>query len=121
MSNDPIAALRLRDFRLFSLGGVLAIIGQQMQSVSVGWELYERTNSAMALGWVGLIQALPVILLALPAGHLADRFDRRRIVMLTQVVVAFTSLALAAISYYHGSVSLFYLILLLGGIGRAFM
>ena len=48
-----------------------------MQSVAVGWELYERTGSATALGLVGLVQVLPVLLLAIPAGHAADRYNRK--------------------------------------------
>jgi MFS family permease len=119
-SHDPFAALRLRDFQLYSAGGLLAIIGQQMQSVAVGWELYERTNSAISLGFVGLLQALPVILLALPAGQLADRFDRRRIVQVAQLFMSLSSIGLAALSYYKGPVSLFYALLLLWAIAKAF-
>ncbi|MBI4850853.1 MAG: MFS transporter [Acidobacteria bacterium] len=119
-SHDPFAALRLRDFRLYSIGGLLAIIGQQMQSVAVGWELYERTGSAMALGWVGLVQALPVLLLALPAGQLADRFDRRRIVIVAQVFMSLCSAGLALLSYYKGSITLLYALLLMWGIAKAF-
>jgi MFS family permease len=119
-SHDPFAALRIRDFKLYSIGGLLAIIGQQMQSVAVGWELYERTNSAMSLGWIGLVQALPVILLALPAGQLADRFDRRRIVMIAQIFMSLCSVGLALLSYYKGSVTLLYGLLLLWGVAKAF-
>ncbi len=119
-SHDPFAALRLRDFQLYSAGGLLAIIGQQMQSVAVGWELYERTNSAMSLGFIGLLQALPVILLALPAGQLADRIDRRRIVQAAQLFMSFCSVGLALLSYYKGPVLLFYALLLLWGVAKAF-
>lgn len=119
-SHDPFAALRLRDFRLYSIGGLLAIIGQQMQSVAVGWELYERTNSAMSLGWIGLVQALPVILLALPAGQLADRFDRRHIVIVAQVFMSLCSIGLAFFSYYKASIGLLYALLLLWGVAKAF-
>ncbi|MFY9222621.1 MAG: MFS transporter [Blastocatellia bacterium] len=119
--HDPIAALRIKDFQLYSMGAVLAVIGSQMQSVAVGWELYERTNSALSLGWVGLLQALPVILLALPAGQLADQYDRRRIVLMTQVFTTFCSIGLALISYYHAPIFLVYPLLLLGGVAKAFM
>ncbi len=91
-----------------------------MQSAAVGWELYERTHSAMALGFVGLVQVLPVILLTLPAGHVADTFERRRIVVLAQIAFAFSSLGLAIISKAAGPVYLMYLCLLLSGIARAF-
>lgn len=118
--NDPYSALRFRSFRLFAIGSVIASIGSNAQSVAVGWELYERTHSAMALAWVGLVQALPIMLLALPAGHLADRMDRRRIVMISELVMAATSLGLAAMSYLKGPVEWMYVMLLLGAVARAF-
>jgi len=117
---DPYAALRFRDYRLFALGNWASIMGQQMLSVAIGWELYERTHSALSLGLVGLVQVLPVIFLALPAGHMADQFDRRTIVMITQGVLALCSLGLAVISYQHGLVILIYLCLFAIGIARAF-
>ena len=57
-----------------------------MLQVALGWELYERTHSAFALGMVGLVTVIPVVLLALPAGHLADRMDRKKIVIAAQAV-----------------------------------
>ena len=66
--HDPYAALRLVDYRRFLIGGIMASAGAEMQVVAVGWELYERTGSATALGLVGLVMVIPVILLALPAG-----------------------------------------------------
>src|ERR1700722_17296323 len=80
--HDPYAAIRLSGFRLYSLGWVPAVLGDQMQSVAIGWVLFERTHRAITLGWVGLMQALPVISLALVAGQIADRFDRRRVVQI---------------------------------------
>lgn len=91
-----------------------------MLQVALGWELYERTNSALALGLVGLVTAIPVIVLALPAGHLADRMDRKRIVIAAQVVFIITSLALAALSFAQGPIPLVYAVLLLGGIAQAY-
>lgn len=117
---DSYVALRFKNFRLYIAGTLIAVIGQQMQSVAVGWELYERTGSAMALGWVGFVQALPVILLALPAGQLADWVSRKRIVMGAQVVLAASSLGLAYLSYTQGSLELVYLLLFLSGVARAF-
>jgi len=63
------------------------------------WEIYSRTGSKMDLGWIGLVQALPVMILALPAGHVADRYDRRKVVMAAQVVAVICSIALAALSW----------------------
>ena len=76
-ASDPYAAFRSRGFRLFAMGGLLQVIGRQMLSVGVGWEVYRRTGSALALGLVGLVSALPVIALAIPAGIVADRFSRK--------------------------------------------
>ena len=59
---------------------LIASLCQQALGVAVGWDIYERTGSVMALGWVGLAQFIPVLLFFLPAGQLADRYDRRRIV-----------------------------------------
>jgi MFS family permease len=118
--HDPYAALRFRDFRLLSLGQFIAILGEQMVGVAIGWELYERTRSALALGLVGLVQVIPVILLSLPAGHVADRFNRLRIAIATQLALALCSLGLALLSLTQGQLVLIYACLLLIGVARAF-
>jgi MFS family permease len=117
---DPYAPWRRRDYRLYLFGNMAVNIGANMQSVAVGWELYERTGSAMSLAWVGLVQALPIMLLALPAGQLADRLDRRKIVLFGLLVMAAASLGLAIVSHQHGSVEWMYAMLLIGAGGRAF-
>jgi MFS family permease len=88
--------------------------------VALGWELYERTHSALALGLVGLATALPVIILALPAGDLADRIDRKRILVWSQVGFIVDSLALAALSYWRGPIVLVYVAILARGAIQAF-
>jgi len=90
-----------------------------MQTVAVGWYLYERTDSALALGGVGLAQVLPIILLTLPAGHLADRYERKHILRLALLLGAACSLSLAYVAYVHGAVALIYFLLVLNGIARA--
>jgi len=117
--HDAYAALRIRDYLLYSLGSLFSGIGSNMQAVAVGWELYDRTGKAMALGWVGLVQALPVILFALPAGQLADRFDRRRLVMLGQFLSAVCSLGLAYLSFTNGPIPAFYVLLFLFAVARS--
>lgn len=92
--SGPRAVLALRDFQLFTTLTFLTAVLQQTQAVAVGWDLYERTGSAMALGWVGLAQFLPVMLLFLPAGHCADRYDRRWIMVASQVLLAIGSIGL---------------------------
>ncbi len=91
-----------------------------MQDVAVGWQLYERTHSAMALGMIGLVQVIPVIVLVLPAGHVADRFDRRRLLMLAELLMAAAATALAVISFTGAPTPLIYGAMLFSGISRAF-
>lgn len=119
-SHDPYMAFRFRDYRLLLGGSLLANIGRSMLSVAIGWELYVRTDSAMALGWVGLVQALPIIVLAIPAGHLADRMDRKWIVFVSRIVMALASLGLVYLSKTHGAISMIYACLLLEAIAQAF-
>jgi MFS family permease len=68
-----------RDYMLFLAARTLSSVAIRMQAVAVGWQVYEATRSPLDLGWVGLSQFLPFVLLVLPAGHAADRFDRRKI------------------------------------------
>ena len=89
------AVLRIRDFQLYLAGRFIASVGQQMLGTAVGWELYERTRSSLALGIVGLVQIAPLVLLTLPAGHIADQRDRRRIVVWTEIFMALSALGLA--------------------------
>lgn len=119
--HDPFAALRYRDYRLFTAGRVLLFTGSQMQTVALGWELYDRTNSALVLGGVGLAQVLPMIALTFIAGHLADKSDRQRTTLVSIVLLILCSLALAVISYTRGSLVLVYTFLSLTGVARAFL
>jgi MFS family permease len=119
-AHDPYAALRHHDYRRLLAGNVLASVANEMQSMVVGWELYERTDSQLALGMVGLVQFVPVFLLALPAGHAADRFNRKWLVIGTRGLGALTSLGLAALSFWQGPVPLVFGCLLLTGVVTAF-
>lgn len=83
---------------LFLAARTLSSIAVRMQAVAVGWQVYETTRSPLDLGWVGLSQFLPFVLLVLPAGHVADRYDRRRIAtacIATQVVCVAALLGLS--------------------------
>jgi MFS family permease len=81
---DAYAAFRSRDFRLLLSANFLSTLGMQMLSLAVSWDLYIRTRSAIVLGNVGFVQVAPFLLFALPAGHFADRHDRRRVMIVTQ-------------------------------------
>jgi MFS family permease len=118
---DAYAVLRNRDLRLYLIGRLIAIIGQQMFAMALGWEIYERTGSALALGFVGLTQVIPMILCTLPAGHFADIYNRKRIIVLATLVVAGANLALAGISAERWPVLLIYLCLGLLGTARTFL
>jgi len=124
---SPYAILRNRNFSLYALARFIATFGQQMLFVAVGWELYERTHSSLALGLVGLTQFLPLLAMTLPAGHLADSRDRKGIIMVTLAVLAAASLGLAlvswtwaAVAWTHGEVYWVYFFLLLSGAARTF-
>jgi MFS family permease len=117
---DPYAALRYRDFRLLLIGRLITSFSSEMLSFAIGWELWLRTRSAFALGMVGLAQVVPVLLFSLLAGHVADQYNRRRIVLITQTFLALCALGLAFISLFQGSVYLVYLCLVGIGTARAF-
>ncbi len=109
----PFAALHVRSYRLYLIGWFVALMGTRVQAIAIGWEMYQRTGDALALGLVGLAQALPTMLLALPAGYLADRISRPKLIVFSLAGVMVTSLGLATLSYTHGSVALMYVLLFL--------
>jgi MFS family permease len=97
-AHDPLAPFRSRDYRRFSGVALLAAMIERSQGVALGWDVYERTGSALALGALGLAQFLPVLVLFLPAGSLADRFDRRWILVLSFAAWGAANLLLAVTS-----------------------
>jgi MFS family permease len=118
---DAYAVLRNPDLRLYLTGRLIAIIGQQMFTMALGWEIYERTGSALALGFVGLTQVVPMIFCTLPAGHFADIYNRKRIIVWMTLIVAVANLALAGISAARAPVLLIYLCLIVTGTARTFL
>lgn len=115
------SVLRVRDFRLFLTGRFLGTLGAQVQSVAVGWQVYDITRDPMALGFVGLAQFLPMVLLMLPAGDIADRVDRRLIVAASYVLQAAAIALLIALTRMEAHAAWpFYLVLVLTGVSRAF-
>jgi MFS family permease len=119
-AHDAYAALRLPDYRRLLGGGVIASLGAEMLATAVGYEVLERTESALALGLVGLAQFLPVLLLALPAGYLADHFDRRYVLIGALTIMGSAATGLAVLSLTAGPIPIVYLCLVLIGVGRAF-
>src|SRR6185436_642410 len=103
------------------IGRLVATLGQQMFVMALGWELYERTHSAFALGLVGLTQVVPMVLFTLPAGHLADNYNRKRIILLSTILVAAVNLGLTGISAVQAPVGYVYLCLFITGSARTFL
>ena len=81
-----LRALRHRNFRLYWFGQVISLTGSWMQMVAQGWLVLKLTGSAWDLGVVGAMATVPVLLFGLPAGAMADRFDKRKIVIVTQTL-----------------------------------
>ncbi|MEO2004629.1 MAG: MFS transporter [Candidatus Poribacteria bacterium] len=96
--HDAYAAFRHRSYTLYMLGTSLTTIGMGAQGLAVGLELYKRTSDELLLGLVGLTTAAPMMLLILPAGYIADRLDRRRILAVSAVGVCCASAGLAVAS-----------------------
>lgn len=118
---DRYAVLRNRDFTAFLAARFLATLAVQMQTVAVGWQVYEVTRDPLDLGLVGLSQFLPFVLLVLPAGHLADSRDRRRILTACFALEALCALLLLAFAWRGlSSAAPVFAVMVLFGTARAF-
>ena len=110
-----------KDFRFYSAARLIGIMGAEAQSVGVAWQVYQLTHSALALGYTGLALFLPGIFFVLPAGHVADRYDRRAVILVCNSVQAIaTALLLFLTLRGIGSIWVVYGILFLIGTGRCF-
>ncbi|MBX3379658.1 MAG: MFS transporter [Phycisphaeraceae bacterium] len=127
--HDPYSALRLPNYRLFAAGFVTSATGLQMMGMALAWEIYERAKAeeffgkdgaALALGFIGLARALPVVAMALPAGYVIDTFDRKHVLFLTQSGFAVMAALLALASYSAASLWLMFLLITLSGCVRSF-
>ncbi|HYO53136.1 MFS transporter [Archangium sp.] len=125
-SSDASAAFapsvfRHRDFRLYQLARLCAVLAVQIESVAIGWQVYELTGSALALGYTGLAQFLPFLAFSIVGGQVADRVDRRTILAVCQGVMLLCSLLLLSFSLGHiQDVRFVYGVLVLFGTARAF-
>jgi MFS family permease len=109
------------DFTLYQVARLFTVIGSEMQSVAVGWQVYEVTKRPLDLGLVGLAQFLPGVLLFLVSGHAADRFNRRNIMAACYVGYALCSAMLLEITLRGGhTVAPIYVVLILVGVVRSF-
>ena len=98
---DPYAAFRSWDYRCYAVGNLISSLGRQVLGVAIGYEIFQRTHSATALGLVGLMGALPIVALSIPAGLTADRWNRKTIILATQLVTALASVGLTFLAIGH--------------------
>jgi MFS family permease len=112
----PWQVLKQRDFGFFWASLLFSAVGSQISTVAIAWQVYEITDSPFQLGLTGLFRALPVMVLSIPGGILADRMDRRWLLIITQSLAALLALALALLSWF-GAVQVWqiYLVTFLAG------
>lgn len=114
-------AFRAQDFRLYQTARMLVILGAEAQSVAVAWQVYQITHSALSLGYTGLALFLPGLFFMLPAGHIADRYDKRNVILACYTLQAVSTLVLLWISLHPiYSIVPVYAVLFLIGTGRSF-
>ena len=114
-------AFAFRDFKRYQMARMMAILGAEAQAVAVAWQVYSITHRALDLGYTGLALFLPGLLFLLPAGHVADRFDRREIILVCYglQMIATTALLLLTRMSLHGVFPI-YAVLFFIGTARAF-
>ena len=96
--DHPYAVFRNADYARYLVARFIASFGMQMLVAAVDWELYKRTGSALALGYACLALMVPMILCTLPAGHVADRFSRKKIILVSTLVLGLASFGLMLVS-----------------------
>jgi MFS family permease len=116
-----LEAFASRDFRRYQLARGAAVLGAEAQAVAVAWQIYSITHRAIDLGYTGLALFLPGLIFLLPAGHTADRFDRRKIILLCYglQLLATCALLLLSLNNSHSTLAI-YGVLFVMGLGRAF-
>lgn len=98
-NNKRFPALKYRDFRLLWIGQFISVIGSQMQMVALNWHIYVLTNSAIALGLIGLTRFVPIMIFSLVGGSFADVLNRKKIMLTTQSALAIFAFILAAATF----------------------
>jgi MFS family permease len=119
---DSRAVLAIPDYRYFLLGRFAATLATQMQALIVSWQVYQLTKSALALGLIGLVEAVVFFSFALWAGHFADRHEKKGIIVITQLAMLVCTMALFFLSRSpHLRVSWIYGVIACTGLARSFM
>ena len=118
---NRLPALGSPDFRNLWIAQIISSAGSQMQFAALNWEIYDLTHSPLALGAIGLVRVIPIILFSLIGGAFADAYDRRTLLLITQAVLTGVALALGALSRAHAtSVTGIYLLTAVGAAAVAF-
>ena len=94
-------ALKYRDFRLWWIGQLLSNVGTQMQTVAINWHIYILTHSALALGAIGLMRVLPIVLVSMIAGSVADTYNSKIVNLIIQIILAVLSFILFLMTFLH--------------------
>ena len=118
---NAYTVLRNPDFFRYLIARFIASLGQQMLVVAIDWELYQRTHSALPLAFVGLSLMIPMILCTIPAGHFADTFNRKKIILTATLVLALASAGLTLASKWLLPVGWIYFFLVIIGAARTFL
>ena len=119
-THSPISSLQFPSFRFYLSQRFLAIAVHLMMMIAVGQYVYELTHSPFHLGYVGLVLFLPKFCLAIFTGHVADRYDRKRIILVCRVLQTLVMVSLAVVVFGGGALFLIYLLLLVMGTAYAF-
>jgi MFS family permease len=116
------SALKDINIRWAALGVAFFQFGNRALQIVIAFQIYQITNSALALGWLGLVEAIPAISVAPFGGHIADNFNRQRIIQATRAICFGSALVLAILSWHASSISivLFYLVIFVWGFARGF-
>ena len=129
--HDPFSALRNKDFRLFLAAKFLITVAGQMQAIVASWLIYEKTKDPFSLGLIGLVEAIPALSLALPGGLIADRFSRKKIMLLSTCLMVLSAIILCLYTnpvlinlfkqdFNFNNVSALYVIIFMVGLARGF-
>jgi MFS family permease len=125
--HDAYAVLKIKEFRLYLLARFVITVAIQMQSIIVGWQVYEMTKDPLSLGLIGLSEAIPFLFMAFFSGHIADTFNRRSIILLSvflyvicalSLLLFTTNLSFVLLNY---STTPIYIVIALTGFTRAFI
>lgn len=119
-THNPFLALGFPNYRNLAIARLILLTAFQMQTVTVGWELYERTRDPLVLGGVGLVQILPIMAVTFLAGHFADQSYRKQIILVCGGLMSLASLGLTLISLGQGAIWMVYGCLFLAGLARGF-